>query len=305
MSQEMMQVYWVGTRGGDREARPGQFIFHGDDDTVLRGFIGEVDAEGERILIYLFEPIVKADFAEVVHACIDESVWSDKLVEVLEHDPEMKTYWFSKVSGQGWSGTKMTDTEIRALVAKTQDMLSFRRAATITHYIQQTAHVVGDIVEFGCYRGHTAALMAALSDKPIWLYDSFEGLPADQKSWEVVGNFFKPGTLACTVDETRRTMDEVLSGNKGRLTIVKGWFKDLNLGQLPTMISLAHIDGDYYSSTTDALRLVVPRLSLGGVCIVDDYDFPNCPGVKRAVDEFIHGLNRVVTVPSEQIALCR
>jgi hypothetical protein len=42
------------------------------------------------------------------------------------------------------------------------------------------------------------------------------------------------------------------------------------------------LDGDLYSSTTDALTHLYPRLSAGGFLIVDDYLLPGC---RRAVHD--------------------
>ena len=43
-------------------------------------------------------------------------------------------------------------------------------------------HIDGNIVEMGCWKGGTAALMGYVSkknksDRSLWLFDSFQGLP--------------------------------------------------------------------------------------------------------------------------------
>ena len=68
--------------------------------------------------------------------------------------------------------------------------------------------------------------------------------------------------------------------------IKKAWFSDLTGEDLPEKIAFAFLDGDFYESIRDSLRLVVPRMSEGGVIVVHDYTNPALPGVKKAVDEW-------------------
>src|SRR5690606_28566266 len=56
--------------------------------------------------------------------------------------------------------------------------------------------------------------------------------------------------------------------------IHKGWFEEIEDGDLPKKIAFAHIDGDFYTSTISALRLVYPRMPGGGIIVIDDYCDP-------------------------------
>lgn len=49
--------------------------------------------------------------------------------------------------------------------------------------------------------------------------------------------------------------------------------------------SFVHLDGDLYQTTADALDWFWPRMVPGGVIILDDVDWPKCPGVNRALEE--------------------
>ena len=68
--------------------------------------------------------------------------------------------------------------------------------------------------------------------------------------------------------------------------IKKAWFADLKEGDLPERIAFAFLDGDFYESIRDSLKLVGPRMSEDGVMIIHDYTNPALPGVKKAVDEW-------------------
>ena len=43
---------------------------------------------------------------------------------------------------------------------------------------------------------------------------------------------------------------------------------------------------DYYQSTKYGLEIFWERLSVGGVIILDDWEWKHCPGVKKAAEEF-------------------
>ena len=51
--------------------------------------------------------------------------------------------------------------------------------------------------------------------------------------------------------------------------------------------SLVHLDADLYISTRDAIIYFYPRLNPGAVCIFDDYKWPKCEGVQKAIEELI------------------
>ena len=50
------------------------------------------------------------------------------------------------------------------------------------------------------------------------------------------------------------------------------------------MFSLLRLDTDWYESTRIGLEVMYPRLSVGGVCILDDYG--HWQGARKAVDEY-------------------
>ena len=60
-------------------------------------------------------------------------------------------------------------------------------------------------------------------------------------------------------------------------------FQDTITGDEP--VALAHIDGDWYESVRTCLERIGPRLSPGGVMVIDDYF--HWSGCRTAVDEFL------------------
>jgi O-methyltransferase len=53
---------------------------------------------------------------------------------------------------------------------------------------------------------------------------------------------------------------------------------------LPEEIALLRLDTDWYASTIVELKVLYPRLAIGGILIVDDYG--HWQGSKKAVDEY-------------------
>src|SRR6202034_4948935 len=51
-------------------------------------------------------------------------------------------------------------------------------------------------------------------------------------------------------------------------------------------IAFAYLDVDQEQSTRDCLEFVWPRVVVGGIVVIDDYDWPWCPGIKPVVDSF-------------------
>lgn len=150
--------------------------------------------------------------------------------------------------------------------------------------------VEGDIVEFGCYTGTTSLFLQRLllesdSSKQLHVYDSFAGLPDKlAQDQSAAGHQFVTGELFAKKSQF------IMNFKKSNLplpVIHKGWFKDLTSNDIPDQIALAFLDGDYYESIHDSLRLVWPRLASGAVVIVDDYYNEALPGAKKAFDEFI------------------
>jgi Macrocin-O-methyltransferase (TylF) len=149
--------------------------------------------------------------------------------------------------------------------------------------------IPGDLVECGCARGGSAALMALTlrqlgSRRGIWLFDTFAGLPAptlDDPDYEIADLF--TGDCVGTVDEVR-ALFERLQVTDG-VQFVKGLFQET----LPITpigeIALLHIDGDWYDSVKTCLETLYDRVTPGGIIQFDDYGY--WKGARKAVDEFL------------------
>lgn len=151
-------------------------------------------------------------------------------------------------------------------------------------------NVLGDVVEFGCYMGKTSVCIADLlkkygDKKRFYVYDSFEGLPDKTKEdFSALGNDFKKGELLASKKEF---IKNIRRHNLTMPIIKKAWFCDLRKSDVPTNISFAFLDGDYYDSIKDSFSIIADNLSDEAVIVVDDYGNDALPGVKKAVNEWL------------------
>lgn len=139
------------------------------------------------------------------------------------------------------------------------------------------AGIRGVAIEVGVYKGGTLKEIAEAFGhaRRVIGYDTFEGLPPEDHA---EGEYHKAGEFG---DTSLAAVEAKLAGS--RVMLVPGYFPDSAI-ETP-MIAFAHVDVDFYLGTLNALRWILPRMSSGGIVIIDDYEWPHCPGVKRALDE--------------------
>lgn len=140
----------------------------------------------------------------------------------------------------------------------------------------------GEMAELGVCKGGSARLIAEVMDrsKKLFLFDSFEGMPEVTPGLDTVNL----GEMAHPFEDVQRFLNSY-----SQVQIIKGFFPH-TAQQLPSQdmkFSFVHLDMDTYKSTLDALHYFYPRMSKGGYILMHDYNAASCPGVKKALDEFI------------------
>src|SRR6478672_7211642 len=142
----------------------------------------------------------------------------------------------------------------------------------------------GHVVEFGCYAGTTSLFIRRLLNnyrqlsREFHVYDSFQGLPQKtSQDSNAAGVDFEAGKLFVTKAEFTKVFK---SANLQLPYIHKGWFGELPESSVPDPIAFAFLDGDFYGSIIDSLRLVWPKLNENGIIVVDDYKRETLPGVE-------------------------
>jgi O-methyltransferase len=175
--------------------------------------------------------------------------------------------------------------------------------------IEAVSHVAarnipGAIVECGVWRG--GSMMAAAlalrdmkcEDRDLYLFDTFEGMtkPVAVDIHSSSGNSalveFEQTQLGpdsstgcyATLPEVKAAMART-QYNPDRLHFIRGKVEDTIPSQAPASIALLRLDTDWYESTRHELEHLFPRLSPGGILIIDDYG--EWQGARKATDEFI------------------
>jgi O-methyltransferase len=167
-------------------------------------------------------------------------------------------------------------------------------------YVHEHA-IPGDIVECGVWRGGSmqaaAKTLLALGDtsRDLYLFDTFEGMPPPTEEDLRQDGASAADLLAASAKDAGiwavATLEDVQAGMgqvpypTDRVHYVKGMVEDTIPGQAPQQISILRLDTDWYASTKHELAELYPRLSPGGVLLIDDYGW--WQGSRRAVDEFL------------------
>lgn len=166
-------------------------------------------------------------------------------------------------------------------------------------------NVPGAIVECGVWRG--GAIMAAgltlqqlhADDRELYLYDTFEGMTAPTDSDVMLHG---TATAAELLDRTEvgdganvwcySSLDDVkaavgsINYPAHRVHFVPGDVEKTLPSSAPEQpIAVLRLDTDWYESTRHELEQLIPRMSPGGVLIIDDYW--HWGGCRKAVDEYL------------------
>lgn len=209
------------------------------------------------------------------------------------------------------SGFKDMEDDFFALYNKYRrySMASIERFYALHKAISyiELSGVKGDVVECGVWLGGSmmfaAGVLLSLGSvkRKLHLYDTFEGLPRpdETKDIDLWGNNALDGWEPMRINDTcshwaRATLEEVRDNMTstgypgGSVTFVQGKVEDTLLTHVPEALALLRLDTDWYSSTKCELEVLYPRLSVGGVLIIDDYG--HFKGARAAVDEYMSSL---------------
>ncbi len=165
------------------------------------------------------------------------------------------------------------------------------------------AGIAGDIVECGVWRGGSmmaiAKMLSNLGDtsRDLHLFDTFEGMSDPTEHDVAISGETASYLLAAESIEDATSvwcvsgLDEVKS-NMARtgypasnIHYHVGMVEETVPGNAPEKIACLRLDTDWYESTRHELEHLFPRLSDGGVLIIDDYG--HWAGARKAVDEYL------------------
>jgi hypothetical protein len=147
----------------------------------------------------------------------------------------------------------------------------------------------GPIAEVGvAYGGVVSRLACDFRYRTVYAYDTFEGLPPEH--WQ-------PGEHHRAGEFNGGQVAYARLNAIHNVIVRKGLFPDTL--QAETGFAVVHLDVDLYLATLAALQALTLRMAPGGCIILDDWDWPACPGVVRAVRAL--GLTATPTVPHQAV----
>ena len=167
--------------------------------------------------------------------------------------------------------TRPTDwLEGRQWPRTAETMVGLKRLRNIRECVEQVLEdqIPGDLIETGVWRGGSCIYMRAIlaaheiSDRTVWVADSFEGLPPPTLPQDEGLNLNEYPELAVGVDEVRANFERYgLLDDQVRFLI--GWFADTLPGPV-RQLAVLRLDGDLYESTWDAMTALEPLVSRAG-----------------------------------------
>lgn len=179
------------------------------------------------------------------------------------------------------------------------------RVLAIILSIQHIArhNLPGCIVECGVWKGGSMMAIAlalmnqGITDRHLYLFDTFQGMPKPHEKdrhydddvharYEAAKFSDREGSRwsFAPIEEVRRNLEST-GYPPEYLHFVPGKVEDtLKVTDVPE-IAMLRLDTDFYESTKAEMEYLYPKLTTGGILLLDDYY--NWLGSKDAVDEYI------------------
>lgn len=156
------------------------------------------------------------------------------------------------------------------------------KLSTIILLMELTKDLEGEVWECGVYQGQISrwlGFMISVKPRVLRLFDTFEG--RGEKTEEDTGTSdFR--FLETSVERVKKIVPwDFVNFHKG---LIPGTF----VGMEESVISFVYLDLDLYQPTVDCLRFILPRLVVGGVILLDDFNTEQWPGISKAIVEVLH-----------------
>jgi O-methyltransferase len=161
--------------------------------------------------------------------------------------------------------------------------------------------IAGAIVECGVWKGGSMMAVARTlgahnAKRKLYLFDTFEGMSAPTAvdrslRGELASDLLESSDPRSSNVWAYGALDEVKANlrrtgyDEADIVFVQGKVEDTIPMRAPERIALLRLDTDWYESTYHELVHLYPRLSVGGVLIIDDYG--HWQGARKAVDQYI------------------
>lgn len=147
------------------------------------------------------------------------------------------------------------------------------RLHTLTWAAESTAHLAGDFVECGTFKGACASMICqymnfAELDKKFYLYDTFEGLHDDystaeeRQAWHVYSDYNGDELYK----EVRSRFEKYPN-----VEVIRGVVPESFEQACPEKIAFMHIDMNAEKAEIAALDALFDKMVPGGILVLDDF----------------------------------
>jgi hypothetical protein len=185
-------------------------------------------------------------------------------------------------------------------------MSGIERVASLCQAVEYVVRscIPGDIVECGVWKGGSMMAIAktllrvGAPDRRLHLFDTFEGMTpptaadVNLRGQEAAVLLAGAGAAKASANiwaiAPLKAVRDAMEGtgyNPQAINYVQGRVEDTLPAHVPSQIALLRLDTDWYESTYHEMVHLYPRLSVGGVLIIDDYG--HWQGARRAIDQYV------------------
>ncbi len=168
---------------------------------------------------------------------------------------------------------------------------AMNRRYNLYYIARGVASLLGDTAECGVYRGSSSFLICSTTEKEKnsqdyyhHIFDSFEGLskPIEQDRTDHGIIPLHQNEFAVSIETVQKNLEQF-----NFVRFYKGWIPEQFSKVTDRKFAFVHIDVDLYKPTLDSLQFFYDKMVPGGIILCDDYGAVDCPGARRAFDEFI------------------
>jgi len=206
--------------------------------------------------------------------------------------------WISTPHATDWSRSPaFSDAYQRAVDAVGADYRIPWRIQTLTWAAAQTSQLSGAIVELGTGRGFSMAAVRRFSElrglqpRDIYCFDVFEDFSSSGKGMS--RHSFAYASRLEEAAYTFRFWDDV--------HLICGDVYDTLLENAPESISLLHVDLNDAQAEAWALQSIWPRISTGGIVVLDDFANLGMESTRIRLSNLSHEIGfEILSLPSGQ-----
>lgn len=228
--------------------------------------------EKDRIVGFIFDEIeFYQQTSKMMKEHFEKEYHRDYMNRILKSDTLLPTLYPSVI----WKNNAFPDVK-----------KDFVREQTLSYLAQEISRkqIPGAIAELGVFKGDfTVVINDVFPDKKLYLFDTFCGF--SEEDVELDDNTenkqnemkkFKDTSVELVLSRLRKDSDYVVK---------KGYFPD-TFDLEEEIFSFVSIDLNMKAAVSAALKLIWPRLSVGGYMLISDYNAPFYEGTREAIQEF-------------------